>query len=108
MNTHDDAPQWSPTFLNARREAIVIFCCWAVGLVWAVPFCYFTGYPEVFDPANFSTMWGIPTWLFWGIGVPWLVADVFTTWFCFCFMKDDDLGGAGEGDSPSKEGGESS
>jgi hypothetical protein len=25
------------------------------------------------------------------------VADVFTTWFCFWYMKDDDLGSAGGG-----------
>ena len=48
------------------------------------------------DAESFSTTLGIPTWLFWGIGVPWLVADVLTTWFCFFAMKDDDLGEAPE------------
>ena len=68
-----------------------------LALLWAVPFCYFNGYPDEFDAANFSTTLGIPTWLFWGIAVPWLAADVFTTWFCFCYMKDDDIGEAQEG-----------
>lgn len=88
-----DQIEYDPVFLNSRREAIVIFCLWAVGLIWAVPFCYFTGYftGEV-DADNISTILGIPAWLFWGIFIPWIVADVFTTWFCFCYMKDDDLG----------------
>lgn len=89
--------EYDPLFLNSRREAIVIFCLWLVGLLWAVPYCYFNGFQGHVDPENISTVWGIPSWLFWGIFVPWIVADVFTTWFCFCYMKDDDLGEADEG-----------
>ena len=92
-----DGVQYDPVFLHSRREAIVIFCLWLAGLAWAVPFCYFNGYIADFDADRFSTTWGIPTWLFWGILVPWIVADVFTTWFCFFYMVDDDLGQANEG-----------
>lgn len=95
----DPLGQFTDVFLNSRREAIVIFSVWFIGLVWAVPFCYLNGYPETFDAASFSTTLGVPTWLFWGILVPWIAADIFTTWFCFCFMKDDDLGGDPEGEA---------
>ena len=81
--------EYDPVFLHSRREAIVIFFVWLAGLVWAVPFCYFNGYV---DAENISTVWGIPSWLFWGIGVPWILADLFTVWFCFFYMADDDLG----------------
>jgi len=90
--------RYSDIFLNSRREAILIFCVWAVGLAWAVPYCYLNGYPAEFDAASFSTTFGIPTWLFWGILVPWIAADIFTTWFCFHFMTDDDLGVAADED----------
>lgn len=96
----DEPVEYDPLFLNARREAIVIFCLWLTALLWAVPFSYYNGYitgQAEFDPETFSTTWGIPTWLFWGILVPWIVADVFTTWFCFCYMKDEALGDANEG-----------
>ena len=86
--------EYDPVFLHARREAIVIFCFWLAALAWSVPYCYWNGYPETFDAASFQTVLGIPAWLFWGIAVPWLLADVATTWFCFAFMKDDDLGHA--------------
>jgi len=91
------AVEYDPLFLHSRREAIVIFCVWLVALLWSVPYCYLNGFPEHFDAESFSTTLGIPTWLFWGILVPWLVADVFTTWFCFFYMKEDDLGEAHEG-----------
>ena len=88
----DKPIDYDPIFLNARREAIVIFLIWLVCLLWSVPFCYAYGYPEQYDAAEFSTLFGIPTWLFWGIAAPWLLANIATTWFCFAFMKDDDLG----------------
>jgi len=95
--------EFDPVFLHSRREAIVIFCFWLVALLWAVPFCYLNGYAENIDPENFSTTWGIPTWLFWGILVPWFAADLVTAWFCFFFMKDDELGMANEGDDIEEE-----
>ena len=88
----DDRPEYDTVFLNSRREAVVIFSIWLAGLLWAVPFCYLTGYINNYDPQTFTTTLGIPTWLFWGIAVPWLVADIITTWFCFWYLKDDDLG----------------
>ncbi len=98
MTEKTNSSEYDPVFLHSRREAIIIFCVWLVGLFWAVPYCYLNGYGKDFDPQNFSTTWGIPTWLFWGILVPWIVADVFTAWFCFFYMKDDDLGETREED----------
>lgn len=86
-----DKSQYDPTFVNSRREAIVIFGSWVVALIWAVPYCYLNGY-NVADPENIKTVLGIPSWLFWGIAAPWVAANLFTTWFCFAYMKDDDLG----------------
>ncbi|GAB4144117.1 MAG: hypothetical protein Tsb009_15640 [Planctomycetaceae bacterium] len=99
----DHSPEYDPLFLNSRREAAIIFFVWLAALLWAVPYCYLNGYVEQVDPETFSTTWGIPTWLFWGILVPWIVADLFTTWFCFCYMKDDDIGEAHEGADLAEE-----
>ena len=47
MNSPSPQPpeewEYDPVFLHSRREAIIIFCVWGAGLIWAVPFCYFTG-----------------------------------------------------------------
>jgi len=98
-----ETPEYDPVFLHARREAWIIFGVWVVAFLWAVPFCYLNGYGKTIDPQNFSTVWGIPTWLFWGIAFPWLVADLFTTWFCFFYMENDDLGEAHEGADVEEE-----
>jgi hypothetical protein len=79
---------WDPVFLHSRREALVIFAVWLAALAWAVPFCYLTGYGAGGAPA---TVLGIPSWAFWGIATPWILANVFTVWFCFRFMEDDPL-----------------
>ncbi len=96
----DSQDTWDPTYLHARREAWIILAVWGACLLWSVPYCYFTGYlqpGETVDSTTIKTIFGIPTWAFWGIAVPWLLADVFTTWFCFFYMADDDLGEAHEG-----------
>lgn len=100
MNNQKPSPdnvQYHPTFLHSRREALIIFCIWVACLLWAVPYCYLTGYGHPIDPDNLSTVLGIPSWVFWGIFAPWLVADAFTIWFCFFYMQDDELGVADEG-----------
>jgi hypothetical protein len=90
---------YHPTFRHARREGLFILALWAACLAWSIPYCYVNGYlhwPESFDPHAIPTVLGIPSWVFWGIAVPWLLADVVTTWFCFAYMRDDDLGAAHE------------
>ena len=94
----DPEYQPDPTFLHARREALLVAALWAGCLLWAVPYCYITGYWEgPLEPEQLATVWGIPSWAFYGIVVPWLLADVATAWFCFRFMKYDDLGTVSEG-----------
>ncbi len=82
--------EYDPVFLHSRREAIIIVGVWALALLWSVPYCYLRGYN--LSPQEIHTIWGIPSWVFWGIGVPWILADLFTAWFCFWYMSADDLG----------------
>ncbi len=90
-----DAQRDDATFRHARREAKLIFFAWLAALLWAVPYCYFAGYPSSdapIDPETMPLVLGIPSWVFWGVGFPWLLADLFTVWLCFFYMEDDDLG----------------
>ena len=89
-NVADDS-RLDPTFLHARREAIVIFLVWCVALVWSISICYWLGYGA--SATHLATIWGVPAWVFWGIAAPWAVAVVFSLWFCFRYMVDDDLSG---------------
>ncbi len=84
-----------PVFVHARREAIVILVVWVICLIWTTAIYWTWGHGR--DPADVETYWGIPDWVFVGVVAPWLVVDVFSAWFCFVFMRDDDLGHANEG-----------
>lgn len=91
-----DEYEYDPVFLNSRKEAGVIFVTWFIVMIWAVPVSYAMGYKADIDSSNVSLIMGIPTWVFWGIFIPWLAADVATTWICFKLMKNDDLGVAAD------------
>ena len=45
-------------------------------------------------------MLGFPTWVFWGILVPWMACTAVSVWFAFAFMGDEDLGEEPAGDAP--------
>lgn len=75
---------------NARREGVVILSVWAIALVWCVGVGYWYGYGR--DPESIKLIWGVPDWVFWSVMVPWVLCLLFSIWFCFVFMSDDDLG----------------
>lgn len=46
---------------------------------------------------NFSSILGMPDWVFFGILVPWIACSLFTVWFALYGIRDDDLGREAEG-----------
>ena len=85
---------------NARREGLLILAAWAIALAWSVIVGYLFGY---YDPqtglnavgrkiADMTFVLGMPDWVFWGVVFPWVLCFGFSTWFCFGYMADDDLG----------------
>ncbi len=62
---------------------------WAVLLLWVVGYCRLFGYGEVGKTP--SMILGLPSWVVWGVFVPWLLATVFTGWFAIRWIADDDL-----------------
>lgn len=92
-----------PSLKYARREAMFVMGLWAVTLVYTVVYCYVFGYSQ-HDVSlvnlshldrkveNLRLIFGVPDWVFWGVGLPWFVCVILTVWFSFWFMKDEDLG----------------
>ena len=75
---------------NARREGLLIMLVWAATLVWSVGSGYAWGYNR---PAEtMRLILGMPDWVFWSVVVPWGICLIFSVWFCFVYMADDDLG----------------
>lgn len=83
-------PPDDPIYLTAKREALTVFLAFLVAGVYTVLYCYSCGYD--LDPATLKTVWGIPSWVVWGIIVPWMGAIGFSVWFSLAFIKDEELG----------------
>ena len=85
---------------NARREGLVIMAAWGVALLWSVGVGYLWGYDR--DPRDIGLVLGMPDWVFWAVAFPWAICLLFSVWFCFGYMADDDLGrdqDSGDGDA---------
>jgi hypothetical protein len=75
---------------HARREGLVIMALWAVCLAWSTVYAAVFGYRA--PAANSPLILGMPSWVFWAVVFPWGLCLLFSVWFCFFFMADDDLG----------------
>ena len=89
---HDgEAYEPDPVFFSSLREARWILAMWVGCFVWTLTASLTMGYPDTVDPETFPTVLGIPAWVAWGIGLPWLIANVVTIWFCLTQMDDAEL-----------------
>ena len=84
-----DKPEYDDFFLHSRREAGIILLTWAVLFIWVIGYTSRRAYQ--LDPDSLETVWGMPSWMFWGVGLPWLLATLFTLWFSFGYMRDGEL-----------------
>jgi hypothetical protein len=79
-----------PVLRSSRREAIVCFGIWLIACIYTVGYCGLFGYN--LDPKTLTFVAGIPSWVFYGILVPWTVCTLLSFWVSNFFMSDDDLG----------------
>lgn len=83
--------QFDTVFLHARRETLVLLFGFAFFLVWTIGVSWRLGY-NIPEAELRQTVMGVPRWVFWGVGVPWMASNVFTIWFAWFYMADDPLG----------------
>ena len=84
-----------PVLIHSRREAIIIACVWAAATAYCCIYSYLFGYIREGRPlgkADVHPIFGMPSWFFWGVILPWGVCGVFTLWFVGFVMAEDDLG----------------
>lgn len=81
--------EFDPAYRSALREAWVILGLFTAALSYTILYCWAFGYGR--DPETVTFYAGIPDWVFWGVFAPWFVCVLAATWFCFAFMKDEDL-----------------
>jgi hypothetical protein len=81
-----------PTYRNTRREAVVILTAWTVCLIWTVGYCWFAGYGEPAEGEDVALTFGMPSWVFWGVAVPWATSLIFSVVHALWFIAEDELG----------------
>lgn len=99
-NESDAGKPWrlDPVYLNARRETLVIVATCLVMAAVSLAVCFRMGMGAVSEEEVLEqAIWGVPSWVFWGLFVPWIAGTAFTAWFAFTVLRDDPLGG----DEPS-------
>ncbi len=78
-----------PVLQHSRREAIVAIAIWLSAMVYTVGYCTLFGYNLEAHEIHF--VFGLPSWVVWGVLLPWTVCLVASGWFAFGFMTDDSL-----------------
>ena len=86
---------------SARRELLVSAGVWLIALVWSVGISYRYGYDLQPDELTFTL--GFPTWIFYGVVLPWGLCTLISGAIAFGFMQDADLGDAEDGPPQPEE-----
>ena len=71
---------------SARREAVFTAVTWVLTCAYTVGYCAAFGY----RPGG-GLVLGMPSWVFWGILVPWTTCTLVTSWYALCKMEDVEL-----------------
>jgi hypothetical protein len=87
---HHSPKSMDPVFVNSKRETFWILVTWAAFAMWVVGISAWLGYGAAQDTPT-EIILGFPKWVFWGIAVPWLGANIVIIGFASKFMKDDAL-----------------
>lgn len=103
------AARVDPVFRHARFEAIFIAALWALCTAYCCGYSYLYGYirpGRELGRADIQPILGMPSWVFWGIFIPWIVCGAINIAFCVFLVKEDDLGAdhAGDLDAQIREG----
>ncbi len=81
--------QLGQSFRQARRELRLQLCAWTAFAIWVVAVSGWMA--PAAESAEVPTALGMPSWVVWGVALPWLTAFCFTVWFATFFMKDTEL-----------------
>lgn len=83
-------PSEDPLYRSAKRELLVSAAIWFLALCWSVGYCARYGYH--LKPEELKFVFGFPSWIFYGVVLPWGLSTLVSGAFAFGFMQDADLG----------------
>ena len=80
--------RFRPPSSSSYREALIVAVIWIITCVYTVGYAAFFAYRQ----NGSSLVLGVPSWVVWGVIVPWFVSLAVTLWFAAVGMKDEPLG----------------
>jgi hypothetical protein len=73
------------------REGWVAVAIWFTAMAWCCSVMILKGYVAPNDrPEEPLLVLGMPSWVVWGLFLPWIVQIMATWWFAICWLKDDE------------------
>lgn len=79
----------SPILQSSRREALGVLAVWLTACVWVVGYAILNAYRVESPP---TLVLGMPSWVFWGIIVPWFACLAAIIYAAFWGIRDEELG----------------
>lgn len=77
---------------SSRREALFVAVTWLLSCGYIVGYAAAFAYRGKSADALPPLVFGMPSWVFWGVLAPWGVITAVTLWFAARGMKDEELG----------------
>ena len=81
MNNDSDLKQ-------TLKEVKYLLLAWLFFASWVLIYCGFEAYGQ--DHEDVKITFGMPSWVFWGIDVPWICSIIYTIYFSLFVMKDNE------------------
>jgi len=89
--SQDNSPvKYCPFYLRSLNELYVLLIGWLIFFLWTIIYSSYNAYYVNAEEYEIKTIFGFPDWVFWGVFLPWIGAGIFTCWFSFFVVKDDD------------------
>lgn len=93
-----------PLYVSSLKEFKWIVVAWSVNFAWVIGFCVVSGYGEGNGQhsadTELSLVLGMPSWVVWGVMLPWILASLFTAWFALTQIQDHPLDDSPTGETP--------
>ena len=78
-----------PLLRSSRREAVIALSVFLAALTYTIVYCTYFGYHRA--EGELELVWGIPSWVMWGVFLPWGLCTLFNCWFSAVVMQDHKL-----------------
>ncbi|MDB4711748.1 YhdT family protein [Verrucomicrobiales bacterium] len=76
----------SKHFKQTKKELFFFLAGWVFFAAWVLIYSYFNAYKDQSQEPSITL--GMPSWVFWGIAIPWICATAFTIYISLFVIKD--------------------